>query len=267
MSLAVVLSLGLFGSVPYSQINVFAAASLKDAFSMMGHQFESSHPGTRVNFNFAGSQTLAAQIKQGAPADVFASAAMKNLLDVPTEKGSVRVFAHNRLIIVLPKKETSIKTVKDISTARRVILADVSVPAGKYAEQFLTTAAKGFGKAWLASVRSHIVSRELDVRAVLTKVRLGEANVGIVYVSDAFSAAKEVRTITIPDELNQLAKYPAAVLAGAGNKIGARQFVEFLLTKPAQTTLEANGFITPPKAVGGTQTGKRSTGVRSNDLK
>ena len=224
-----------------STINVFAAASLKDAFTTIGKMYETKHPGVEVQFNFAGSQTLAAQINAGAPADVFASAAAKNLEEV--QHGPVKVFAQNRLTIIVRKGFTGLSKASDLTSAEKLVLADTSVPAGHYAEEFFAKASRQFGSPWLKEVRDHIVSREQDVRAVLAKVRLGEADAGIVYVSDAASAKGEVVSVPIPTALNVIAKYPVATVNDASNPSGAKEFVQFLLSAAAQKVLKANGFI------------------------
>jgi molybdate transport system substrate-binding protein len=236
-------------SAPDQTISVFAAASLKDAFTGIARQYEASHSGTHITLNFAGSQTLAAQITQGAPADIFASASIKNLEDSHPKQDSIRIFVHNHLTIVVRKELAGVKAPRELASVQKLVLADVTVPAGKYAEEFLNVASKKYGKPWLNSVMSHVVSRELDVRAVLTKVRLGEADAGIVYVSDAVSAKGEVREVPIPDPLNQLAKYPVAVTSHPANPDGAKEFIKFLFQAESQKTLQANGFISPLQPV------------------
>lgn len=234
---------------PDQTISVFAAASLRDAFMTIAQRYESSHPGTRVLLNFAGSQTLAAQINNGARADVFASASMTNLTDAHPQMDTIRVFAHNRLTIVARKGLGTVRTARDLPSARKIVLADRSVPAGRYALAFLNLAARSYGKAWLGSVNSHVVSHELDVRAVLAKVRLGEADAGIVYVSDAVSAHGQVQVVPIPETLNQLAKYPVAQTTRPANTDGGRDFVKFLFTNESQSIFERNGFTSPIRPV------------------
>lgn len=230
-------------------ITVFAAASLKDAFTAIAQRYEISHRGTRILLNFAGSQTLAAQINHGATADVFASASMANLTDAHPNLDSIRVFAHNRLVLIVRRGLSGVRSVRDLSTIRRIVLADVSVPAGRYAQTFLDVASKTYGKPWLDTVIAHVVSLELDVRAVLAKVRLGEADAGVVYVSDAVSAKGQVQIVPIPDALNQLAKYPIAQTIHASNADGGKDFIKFLFTPESQSILEQNGFLSPLRPV------------------
>ncbi|MEQ1935315.1 MAG: molybdate ABC transporter substrate-binding protein [Fimbriimonadaceae bacterium] len=230
-------------------MTVFAAASLKDSFTEIGRRYEKSHEGVRLSLNFAGSQTLAAQIVHGAPADIFASASIKNLMDSKPDTASIRTFAHNRLTLVFRKGYAGGKRVKDLSSVPKLVLADPSVPAGRYAEELLNSAAKLFGRAWRTSVERRIVSRELDVRSVLTKVRLGEADGGIVYVSDAISAKGLVQAASIPASINPPVKYPIGLTASSTNKDAAKGFLKFIFTPEAQTILERNGFISPIRPV------------------
>jgi molybdate transport system substrate-binding protein len=142
-----------------------------------------------------------------------------------------------------------VQNVKALERAPKIVLADKSVPAGRYAEAFLAKAAEKFGKPWLHSVMSHVVSRELDVRAVLAKVRLGEADAGVVYISDATSALNDVRTLPIPETMNPLAKYPVALTKSPPNKDGATGFLKYLFTNEAQGILATSGFISPLQPV------------------
>lgn len=222
-------------------INVFAAASLKESFATIGRMFEARHPGVQVQLNFAGSQTLAAQINAGAPADVFASADERNLNLV--QHGTAKMFARNRLVIVVRKGLNGLRSAEQLTNAEKLVVADNAVPAGKYALEFMAKGAKRFGTGWLRSIQGHIVSREQDVRAVLAKVRLGEADAGIVYVSDAASGRGDVRIVNIPDALNVMAQYPAAVVDSAANRTGGEEFVSFLLSPAAQGILKNAGFI------------------------
>ena len=231
-------------------INVFAAASLKEAFTTIATSFEKSHDGIRVNLNFGGSQMLAAQINGGAPADVFASADQRNLSQVKYIADSRRIFAQNRLQIILRSDLQGILSPRDLRQAGTIVIADEAVPVGNYTNQFLTKASKKFGASWIAEVKSRIASKEQDVKAVLAKVKLGEADAGIVYVSDAMTAHNSIRSITIPDELNVRAEYPAAVPSESPNPRGGSEFIGFLLTMESQTTLGNCGFqsvLTKPK--------------------
>lgn len=226
-------------------LNVFAAASLKEAFTEIARRFESAHPGTRVRLNFGGSQLLAAQIGQGAPCDVFASADERNLDKVSFDPQSRRVFAENRLTVVVRTSYSGLTSLADLSKARRMVVADPSVPVGGYTQEFLDKAAHRFGQAWASGVRSHIVSKEQDVRAVLAKIVLGEGDAGVVYQSDARTALGNVRTIAVPDDLNVLARYPVAVPSRAPSANMAKDFVKFLFDPASQSALVSRGFLSP----------------------
>ena len=216
---------------PASTVTVFAAASLQKPFQKIAQQ-----AGVNATFNFAGSQTLTGQLTQGAQADVFASADtahMKTVQDAALIDGAPKVFAHNRLEIAVAKGNP--KHIQSLSDLARsdvvVVLADASVPAGRYAQQSLAK----------AGVRVKPASLELDVTGVLNKVALGEADAGIVYVSDVVSSGK-VEGVAIPDSQNVIADYPIAVLAGAPDKSAAKKFVEYVLSPGGQATLAQAGF-------------------------
>lgn len=224
-------------------LNVFAAASLREAFTTIAASYEREQEGVKVNLNFAGSQVLAAQIDGGAPADVFASADQKNLDKIEYRVGSRKVFAKNRLAIVFRTGLPAIKSISDFAKVKRIVVADRTVPVGTYTETFLTKAAKHNGQRWLTEIRSKIVSYEQDVKAVLVKVKLGEADAGIVYSSDALTAGTSVVCVDVPPEFNVLAEYPAAVPKSAVNSKGGEEFIRFLLNKKSQDVLRANGFV------------------------
>ena len=189
-----------------------------------------------ATFNYAGSQTLASQIAQGAQADVFASAdtaRMKTLQDAGLLAGPPRLFAHNRLEIAVERgNPKGIHSLADLARPGLVIvLADPSVPAGKYAQQALAK----------AGVNVKPASLELEVTAVLTKVALGEADAGIVYVSDIVTSGN-VDGIAIPDAQNVIADYPIARLDAAQNKSGADAFITYVLSSQGQAILVGAGF-------------------------
>ena len=226
-------------------VTVFAAASLQDAFRAISRSFEKERRGVKVALSFGGSQMLAAQIKQGAPADVFASASLKNLLDADIDQKSIRYFAQNRIVIVTRKGFGAVKQVRDLPAAERIAVAAEKVPVGKYTSAFLVLAGKKYGADWLRKVQKRVVSQELDVKAVLTKVLIGEADAGVVYVSDAVSAGGRVGRIEIPANLNQIAKYPVAVTARPIEGLLARDFVKFLFEPGSQAVLKRSGFLAP----------------------
>jgi len=227
-------------AVEPTTLTVFAAASLTAAFEAEGAAFESAHPGTKVVFDFAGSPTLVQQIRDGAPADVFASADeanMKMLADAGAVTGTPAVFARNRLEIVVGKGNPKrIATLADLARPRLVVvLCGDTVPAGRYALE-------AFRKA---GVTPPAGSRELDVKAVVSKVALGEADAGIVYVTDVRAARHSVEGIPVPESQNVVGRYPIAALGASPQPDVARSFVQFVLSAPGQAILGDYGFLTP----------------------
>ena len=230
-------------------LTVFAAASLTDAFNEIGRNFEAAHPGVTVSFNFAGSQTLRTQLEQGAVADVFASAnqtEMDTLMkDTLVAANSSQVFLTNSLVVILPANNpANVLTLKDLSRpGLKLDLADTTVPAGKYARQILMSLDKdpAFGSDFSTQVLANVVSNETDVRQVVAKVQLGEADAGIVYVSDAV-AASELQTIAIPTADNVIAKYPIAALGKAQQPDLAAGFITYVLSADGQAALKKWGF-------------------------
>ena len=217
---------------------VFAAASLTDAFKTLGSSFETAHAGTSVKFNFAGSPTLVTQIEQGAQADVFASADTTNMdkltADGFTTGDAPTVFAHNKLeIAVAPGNPKHIKGLADVDRPGVIyISAGPTVPAGKYAAQALAK----------AGVKVTPRSLETDVKSVVSKIELGEADAGIVYATDVKAAADRVSGVEIPDAYNVEATYPIAALKDTGNSITAQAFIEFVTSSDGQSILGSYGF-------------------------
>jgi molybdate transport system substrate-binding protein len=232
-------------------VSVFAAASLSDAFLELGRRFEARHPGTAVRLNFAGSQQLATQIEHGASADVFASADqrwMEYLGERSLVSGGTTVFARNRLVVIIPRTNPArIGRLQDL--ARRgvkVILAAEAVPAGKYSRQMLHNLSRtvGFAADFARRVQSNVVSEEENVRSVVGKIQLGEADAGVVYRSDVSpSAARHVRALAIPDSANVLATYPIARVRDAKEPGAAGEFIGLVLSPEGQRVLEQNGLI------------------------
>lgn len=254
---ALLIGLGACGSSsgdPASQpvtLNVFAAASLQAAFTTIGQRFHSAHPSASVTFNFGGSNTLAQQIMQGAPADVFASA-NGTQMDVvvkadDADGASVKTFAHNRLVVVYPKSNPAhLQSLHDLAgPGIKIVLAAAAVPAGQYALVFLAKASadSSFGATYKANVLKNVASYETDVKSVLAKVSLGEADAGIVYVTDAVTATSSLSTIDIPDTLNAIAIYPIVVVKGAPHAAVAQQFVDEVDSADGQAVLASDGFI------------------------
>lgn len=231
-------------------LNVFAAASLTDAFTEIGRNFEAANPGVTVTFNFAGSQALRTQIEEGAPADVFASANSKEMDALVTgtqiDAGTPKPFLKNKLVVILPADNPAgIKTLEDLATSgRKIVLAAEEVPVGNYARQSLDLMNGQFGADFKDKVLANVVSNEDNVKQVVAKVQLGEADAGMVYTSDAV-AAPELQTIDIPDELNVIATYPIAPLLKSANADLAAAFVDYVLSADGQAVLGKWGFAPP----------------------
>lgn len=220
-------------------VNVFAAASLKEAFTKLGTTFESAHPGTKVVLNFGPSSGLATQITSGAPADVFASASTKSM-DLVVKAGAAsapRSFAKNRMeIAVPPKNPAGIAQVSDLAKSGvKVALCQAAVPCG-------TTATKVFTNAKITVTP---VTQEVDVKAVLAKVSLGEVDAGVVYVTDVLAAGNKVKGIEIPVEVNASTTYPIAPLTKSANAAAAQAFTDYVLSMDGAAALAAAGFAKP----------------------
>ena len=219
-------------------VNVFAAASLAAAFQAVGEAFGKAHPDLNVQLNFAGSSTLVQQIRQGAPADVFASADeanMQKLVESGAIAGSPQLFARNSLqIAVAPGNLKHIASLADVAKPGLTLaLCGPSVPCGRYA-------AEAFGRA---GVPVPAASQELDVQAVLSKVARGEADAGIVYVTDLRAAAGKVEGVDIPESSNIIARYPIAQVKDASNAAAAAAFIEFVVSPEGQQLLAGFGFL------------------------
>lgn len=234
------------------EINVFAAASLTGAFTEIGSAFQTTHPNTKINFNFAGSDQLATQISQGAPADVFASANAKQMqlvVDAGMIDGSMpQPFARNRLIVIYPQDNPAqIQSLQDLAKPNvKLVLASASVPVGNYALDFLAKASAlpEYGTIYSPTVLLNVVSYEQNVKAVLSKVSLGEADAGIVYSTDAASISDgSIDTLAIPDELNTIAMYPIAMTKTSANPTLAQSFADFVLASEGQQILARYGFL------------------------
>jgi molybdate transport system substrate-binding protein len=216
---------------------VFAAASLNNAFDKLGKQFEQQHPGVTMKFNYAGSSSLATSIKQGAKADVFASANTQNMKTVTNAgltDGTPQVFAKNELEIMVGKgNPMKISSVKSLANpAVKVAVCAPAVPCGSYSKDV-------FQKA---GVTVKPVSEETSVSGVVTKVSLGEADAGIVYVTDVKSAGGKVSGVPIPSNQNVVADYPVVRLKGAPNSPAAAAFVTYITSSAGQKVLASYGF-------------------------
>ena len=225
------------------ELVVFAAASLRNAFEALGADFRRSHQGVELIFNFAGSQELRTQIEHGAPADVFASADVTHM-DSLAREGLARPaarFARNRLVVIVPAGATAVQRLQDLPAARRIVIGSPDVPIGRYTRQMLaraTAAWPGFEQRVMAQV----ASQELNVRQILAKIALGEADAAIVYRTDAAAAPDKVDVIPIPAEIDVLAEYPIAVLARARHPGLAQAWVEHVQSPAGQAVLVRAGF-------------------------
>jgi molybdate transport system substrate-binding protein len=220
-----------------AEIKVFAAASLTAAFTELGRRYTAAQ-GTKVTFNFAGSQALATQIGQGAPADVFASADLDNMAKVKDLVGTPQSFASNRLAIVVEQgNPRGIRTLDDLAGGDvKVVLAAREVPAGRYAKQVLDR----------AGVKVTPVSQEDNVKAVVAKVSLGEADAGIVYATDVAAGGARVEGVDIPREQNVVATYPIATVKAGKAQDAAQAFMDLVLSGQGQEVLHRYGFLPPP---------------------
>ncbi|MFI1617399.1 molybdate ABC transporter substrate-binding protein [Streptomyces lydicus] len=220
-----------------TELTVLAASSLTDVFKKAGAVYEKEHQGTKVHFSFAGSQELAAQVKQGAPADALVTADTKTMDGLKADAGTPTVIAKNRLVIATgegnPKKISGLKDLAD--SKLKVVLAASEVPVGRYGKQVLDA----------QKIKVKPVSQEPNVRAVLSKVELGEADAGLVYRTDAATAPKKVDAVDIPDAQNAVASYPAATLKTSKNAAAAAAFVKWLSMPEAQKILQGAGFQKP----------------------
>lgn len=227
------------------ELMIFAASSLTESFQELADAFEKEYSGVDITLHFAGSQALRTQIENGAPADVFASANQKHIDALLDQKlvNTPTLFAHNSLVIVTPPDNPSgIKSVEDLPKAERLVVGTAEVPVGRYTLEFLDRAAKSLGDDYRQQVERAIVSREVNVRLVLTKVSMGEADAGVVYRTDARARGEQVNTIEIPEALNIRADYPIAIPTKSPKPALAQRWVDFVLSEQGQKILETRGF-------------------------
>lgn len=234
---------------PAQTVTVFAAASLTSAFEQIALDFEAACPGVDVVFNFAGSATLAAQLAEGAPADVFASADERQMA-AAADSGRITalpaIFAHNRLAIITPADNPAgISTFRDLAApGLRLVLAAPGVPVRAYTDEMLARVASNrqIGPAFSEAVLANVVSEEDNVRQVAVKVQLGEADAGVVYTSDAVLEPALVQVIAIPRMINPRASYPIAPLADSAQPALAADFIAAVLSAEGQAVLAGFGF-------------------------
>jgi molybdate transport system substrate-binding protein len=221
-------------------VTVFAAASLQESFTALGTEFEKQHPGTKVAFNFGGSDTLAASITSGAPADVFAAASPRTMATVTDKSdavGTPATFVRNQLeIATLPGNPDRISSLKDLTeSGLKVVLCDRTVPCGAAAQKVLEAAA----------LKVTPVSYEQDVKSALTKVELKEADAALVYKTDVKSAGDKVGGVDFPESAKAINDYPIARLKNAQNAAAAEAFIALVQSAEGQRVLGEAGFLKP----------------------
>lgn len=239
---------------PTRELQVFAAASLRESFTALATNFERSHPAVKVRLNLAGSQELRTQIEQGASADVFASADTEHMAKLVAQKLAQApvIFAHNEPVIVVARGNPfGVKELRDLGRVKRLVVGAPEVPIGRYTGQILKRLEASGDKSSAGDVRdiqARVVSRELNVRQVLAKVVLGEADAGIVYRTDAAAAAGKVDVVAIDRAVNVIAEYPVARMTATKQPALAQAWIALLRSPEGQRQLAQAGFR-PPGAV------------------
>ncbi|MEL6403831.1 MAG: molybdate ABC transporter substrate-binding protein [Chloroflexota bacterium] len=230
-----------------ARLTVFAASSLTDVFTDIAQLYEDEYSDTRVTLNFAGSSTLATQIEQGAPADIFASAntvQMQRLIDGDLViENSVTIFAENQLALIVPiDNPANITSLADLANPDvALVLAAPDVPVRVYTDTLLSS----LGDSFLTDVEANIVSNAPNVRQVATRIAFGDADAGIVYQTDITpDIAEDVLVILLPNDSNPRAEYPIAPITESDEPEATEDFITFLLTEPAQAILREAGFCT-----------------------
>ena len=232
-------------------VQVFAAASLSDAFNELGRLMEQQRPGVRVRFSFAGSQQLESQLEQGAVADVFASADERWMGVAQSHgllAGDPSKFAHNKLVVIVPRTNPArIGKLQDLAKGGiKLVLAADAVPVGHYSRVVFRNLARsdGFASNFATQVLKNVVSEEENVKSVVSKVQLGEADAGVVYRSDITPAVgRYVRLFEIPGSANVVASYPMALLKDAPAPDAAKAFMDLVLSAEGQRVLERHGLM------------------------
>ena len=255
---AALLSLGVVASAPAgdathakSTLQVFAAASLSDALNELARRLESQRPGLSVRISSAGSQQLVAQLEQGAVADVFASADERWMGYAQAQglvAGEPATFAHNRLVVIVPKPNPArIGRLQDLARGGiKLVLAADAVPVGRYSRMVLRNLSRteGFPPDFAPRALRNVVSEEENVKSVVSKVQLGEADAGFVYRSDITPAvARYVKVFEIPEGANVVASYPIATLKDGPTPAAAKAFVDLVLSADGQRVLQQHGLM------------------------
>jgi len=241
---------------PTRTLNVFAAASLMDAFNELGGMLETRQPGLKVRFNFAGSQQLAIQLEQGAVADVFASADarwMTYAADRGLLRGESQVFARNHLVVIVPSTNPArIQRLQDLARSGvKLVLGADAVPVGRYSRMALQALSKdpAFGGDYATRVLKNVVSEEENVKSVVGKVQLGEADAGMVYRSDVtHSVARFLKVLTLPESADIVAAYPIAAVSAGPDSTAAQAFLDLVLSPEGQKVLQKRGLMPASEA-------------------
>jgi molybdate transport system substrate-binding protein len=238
------------GGPKTQRLTVSAAASLSHVFPQIGAAFEDQHGGVAVQFSFAGTDAIVAQVEQGAPVDVFAGASAsygeglvsKGFIDTPA------AFCTNSLVVVVPAANpAAISSLQDLTRSGvKLVIGAQTVPIGSYTRRVLAALDLIYGSDYSPQVLANVVSNEDNVEGVITKVRLGEADAGFVYVTDARSAGDAVKTVALPPQAQATAVYPIAVVRASRIAALAQQFVDFVIGPRGQQLLRAAGFGPPP---------------------
>jgi molybdate transport system substrate-binding protein len=237
------------------ELVVFAAASLAEPFNELAPAFGQANGGARVTYNFGGTPQIRAQLEQGARADVFASA-NRDQMDLALKSGvavgEAPVFVQNKLVVILPRDNPGkLDRLEDLARpGLKLITTQKNVPVGQYTQDALARMSKDarFGPDFQARVAANVRSEEADVKQVVAKVQLGEADAAVVYATDVSArVAAELRTIPIPDQFNTIADYPIALVKDSAQPELARAFIAYLVSGPGRDVLQKHSFILPEK--------------------
>ena len=235
---------------PSVKLTVLAAASLATVFPQVGNAFHATRPDVTFAFSFAGTDQLAAQIQQGAPADVFAGASLKYGDELLAARliEPYRRFCTNRLVLIVPASNPAgIASLAELrSKSYKLVIGSDTVPVGSYTRTVLGNLDAVYGAGYSAAVLGKVVSNEDSVTSIVAKVESGEADAGFVYVTDALAAGAKVQTLDLPTAAEAVATYPAAAVGASPHLADAQMFVDFLLKAAAQRLLRGAGFGPPP---------------------
>lgn len=228
------------------RVVVFAASSLNDVFPELARAFTKENPAIKLEFNFAGTQTLVNQLRQGAEADLLASADTAYVDEIAAEGmvAASATMAYNRLVLAVhPDAAGRVRGIEDLSGPVRLVVAAEQVPAGRYTRQALEQVEAAQGSGFTARVLARVVSQELNVRQVLNKVVLGEADAAFVYYTDALEQSDKVVVRELPPAGQVRATYVLAQLRSSPNPAGGQAFYDFILSPEGQEILARRGFV------------------------